>query len=174
MEATVSIRKERLGDIEQIRAVNIRAFSQTSEADVIDILRKACPEFVSMVAIKDDRLVGHILFTPAVIDAKEKCVVGMGLAPLAVLPDFQRQGIGSRLMRSGLEVMRLARWPFVLVLGHPGYYPRFGFVPASKYGIISEYKDVPEEAFMILVADEDALKGIKGIGKYRPEWAAAV
>jgi putative acetyltransferase len=174
MEATVSIRKERPGDIEQIRAVNIRAFSQTSEADVIDILRKACPEFVSMVAIKDDRLVGHILFTPAVIDAKEKCVVGMGLAPLAVLPDFQRQGIGSRLMRSGLEVMRLARWPFVLVLGHPGYYPRFGFVPASKYGIISEYKDVPEEAFMILVADEDALKGIKGIGKYRPEWAAAV
>jgi putative acetyltransferase len=174
MEATVSIRKERPGDTEQIRAVNIRAFSQTSEADVIDILRKVCPEFVSRVAIKDDRLVGHILFTPAVVDAKEKCVVGMGLAPLAVLPDFQRQGIGSRLMRSGLEVMRLARWPFVLVLGHPGYYPRFGFVPASKYGIISEYKDVPEEAFMILVADEDALKGTEGIGKYRPEWAAAV
>ena len=92
---------------------------------------------------------------------------------MAVLPEFQRRGIGSKLIRAGLDEMRKARQPFVLVLGHPEYYPRFGFVRASRYGIISEYEGVPDEAFMILVLDEAMLEGVTGIGKYRPEFAAA-
>lgn len=170
----IIVRREQAGDEEQIRAVNTRAFQQTAEANIIDALRSACPEGVSLVAVDAGTIVGHILFTPAVIESKSRTVEGMGLAPLAVLPEFQRRGIGSRLIHAGLDEMRKARQPFVLVLGHPEYYPRFGFVRASRYGIISEYEGVPDEAFMILVLDEAILEGVTGIGKYRPEFAAAV
>jgi len=75
----------------------------------------------------------------------------MGLGPMAVLPEFQRQGIGSRLIRAGLNPIERAKYPFVIVLGHPTHYPRFGFVPASRHGIKCEYENAPDEAFMILV-----------------------
>jgi len=168
------IRIAQTGDAERIRTVNIRGFGQTVEADVVDTLRQTCPEGVSLVALHDGNVVGHILFTPAVIAAKEKKVLGMGLAPMSVLPELQRTGIGSALVRAGIEEMRLAAQPFVIVLGHPAYYPRFGFVPASRRGIASEYDGVPDEAFMILVLDESALAGVTGTAKYRPEFAAAV
>lgn len=171
--AMIIVRREQAGDEEQIRTVNTRAFQQTAEANIIDALRSACPEGVSLVAVDAGIIVGHILFTPAVIESESRTVLGMGLAPMAVLPEFQRRGIGSRLIRAGLDEMRKTRQPFVLVLGHPEYYPRFGFVRASRYGIISEYEGVPDEAFMILVLDEAMLEGVTGIGKYRPEFAAA-
>jgi putative acetyltransferase len=170
----VTIRRERPGDEEQIRLVNTRAFGQTAEADIVDTLRRTCPEGISLVAVSDGNAVGHILFTPAVIEAKGKNILGMGLAPMSVLPELQRRGIGSELARAGIEEMRRAAQPFVIVLGHPRYYPRFGFVPASRYGISSEYDGVPDEAFMILVLDESALAGVTGTAKYRPEFAAAV
>jgi putative acetyltransferase len=169
----LTIRKEEVGDEEQIRLVNTHAFGQTAEADLVDELRETCPEGVSLVAVEGDRIVGYILFTPAVIENEEKVVRGMGLAPLAVLPEFQGQGIGSKLVEAGLEEMRQAKQPFVIVLGHPEYYPRFGVTRASGYGVVSEYENVPEEAFMILVFDEVALEGISGVGKYRAEFAAA-
>lgn len=170
----VEIRKEQRGDEEQIRLVNTRAFGQPAEADLVDTLRKTCPEGVSFVAECEDKVVGHILFTPAVIEAEEKEIWGMGLAPMSVLPEFQRQGIGSKLVQAGLDEMRKIRQPFVIVLGHPEYYPRFGFIRASRYGIVSQYDNVPDETFMILVLDEAALKGVSGVGKYRPEFDAAL
>jgi putative acetyltransferase len=170
----VIVRKEERGDEERIRFVNTAAFGRSAEADIVDVLRENCPEGVSFVAVIAERIVGHILFTPAVIEGKEKQVVGMGLAPIAVLPEVQRQGIGSKLTQAGLEETRTMKQPFVIVLGHPEYYPRFGFVPASRYGITTEYEKVPDEASMILVLDEAALKGVSGTGKYRPEFAAAV
>ncbi|MBM4159649.1 MAG: N-acetyltransferase [Ignavibacteria bacterium] len=170
----ITIRREQAGDEAQIRTVTTRAFGQTAEADIIDTLRKSCPEGVSLAAVREDKIVGHILFTPAVIDGQDRRLQGMGLAPMAVLPEFQRQGIGSRLVEAGLQEMRSAHQPYVIVLGHPNYYPRFGFLRASQYGIISEYDGVPDEAFMILVLDEPALKGISGVAKYRPEFSAAV
>lgn len=169
----ITIRKEQPSDIEQIRLVNTRAFGRAAEADVVDVLRQACPESLSLVAVNDDTVVGHILFTPVVIEAKDKSIAGMGLAPLAVLPEFQRQGIGSDLARAGLEYMKQAHYPFVIVLGHPWYYPRFGFERASRHGIACEYENAPDEAFMILILDKAALEGAAGIARYRPEFAAA-
>ena len=112
--------------------------------------------------------------TPVTIQAKERIITGMGLAPMSVLPEFQRQGIGSQMVKAGLEAAEKAKYPFVIVLGHPTFYPRFGFVPASGYRIKSEYENVPEESFMILVFDQAALKGISGVAKYRPEFSSAI
>jgi putative acetyltransferase len=95
----------------------------------------------------------------------------LGLAPIAVLPDLQRQGIGKALIEAGIDKIRVSGEPFVIVLGHPGYYPRFGFIPASRFEIRCEYDGVPDEAFMILVFNNDALEGISGVAKYRPEFA---
>ena len=170
----LTIRPEQAGDAAQIRLVNTRAFGQPAEADVVDTLRRTCPAGLSLVALWQDRIVGHILFTPAVIEAEGGSIHGLGLAPLAVLPEFQRQGIGSKLVQAGLVEIKKAEYPFVIVLGHPEYYPRFGFVPASRYGVVTDYDNVPDEAFMILVFDEAALAGISGVGKYRPEFAAAM
>jgi putative acetyltransferase len=170
----VTIREEQSGDATQIRIVIQQAFGQTEEADIVDKLRKACTHRISLVAVSRGPMVGHILFTPVTIQAKEKIIEGMGLAPMAVLPEFQRQGIGSKLVNVGLDIIKKNKHPFVIVLGHPTYYPRFGFVPASRYGIKSEYENVPDEAFMVLVLDPQALKGVSGIAKYRPEFVSAI
>jgi putative acetyltransferase len=97
----------------------------------------------------------------------------MGLAPVAVLPERQNQGIGSALVTAGLAIIRGSSCPFVIVLGHPDYYPRFGFEPAAGHGIRCQW-DVPDEAFMILVLEEEAMRGASGPARYRPEWDAAV
>ena len=97
----------------------------------------------------------------------------MGLAPLAVLPDYQNRGIGGKLIRTGLSEIEQHGWPFVIVIGHPGYYPRFGFETASKYGIRCEYAAVPDEAFMIIVFDPGVLPLEGAVAHYRPEWAEA-
>lgn len=170
----VTIRPEQMGDVDQIRLVNTRAFGQTAEADVVDMLRQSCPEALSLVALWQEQIVGHILFTPAILETEGGRIGGVGLAPLAVLPEFQGRGIGSKLVEAGLAEIRQARPPFVIVLGHPEYYPRFGFVPASTYGVASEYDNVPDEAFMILVLDERALAGVSGVARYRPEFDAAM
>jgi putative acetyltransferase len=170
----ITIRNEQPGDEAQIYEVNYQAFERKQEAEVVDALRTSCPEGVSLVAEEDGKLVGHILFTPTVIESEGRSIMGTGLAPMAVLPRYQRRGIGSALVRAGLEAMRKAGEPFVIVVGHPGFYPKFGFERASKYGIRCEYDQVPDEAFMIVVYDEDKIKGINGVAKERPEFAAAI
>ena len=169
-----TIRKERPGDEAQIYEVNYRAFERKEEAEVVAMLRESCPAGVSLVAEEDGILVGHILFTPTIIESEGKSIVGSGLAPMAVLPKYQGRGIGSALVGAGLEEMRTVGEPFVVVVGHPGFYPRFGFERASKYGIRCEYDQVPDEAFMIVVYDAGKLKGLNGVAKERPEFAAAM
>ncbi|MDI7260493.1 MAG: N-acetyltransferase [Thermodesulfobacteriota bacterium] len=170
----VTIRKEKLGDEQQIRTVIERAFGRIEEADIVDKLRQSCPNSILLVAVSNDQIVGHILFTPVTIQAKERIIIGMGLGPMAVIPELQRQGIGSQLVKAGLELVEETKYPFVIVLGHPEYYPHFGFVPASRYSIRSEYENVPDEAFMILVLDKEVLKGISGVAKYRHEFTEAI
>ena len=161
---------ERTEDIEGIYHVNTAAFDG-SEANVVDELRKNCTSFISFVAIIKNCVVGHILFTPARIVQNEGWTIsGMGLAPLAVLPEYQGLGIGSALCMEGLKFLEKTGYPFVIVLGHPEYYPRFGFVPASNYGITCAYQDVPEEAFMIRIYDSLAMKGVTGVAYYREEF----
>jgi len=128
------------------------------------------------VAEGNGRVVGQILFTPALITTDDATrLTGMGLAPVAVTPDLQGQGIGSRLVTEGLAILNRQHCPFVIVLGHPGYYPRFGFVPAEHYGIRCQWPDVPPEAFMILVLDQEAMRQVSGgVASYRDEFNQAV
>ena len=164
------VRPERPGDEAVIRAINLAAFEGPTEADIVDRIRRAGVTQLSLVAESGNELVGHILFSEVTIDDDE-APVGMGLAPMAVAPAHQNQGIGSALVRRGLELLRVDSWPFVVVLGHPAYYPRFGFMPASRYGIASEYGGVPDEAFMLLELSAGAFEGVSGIARYRPEFA---
>ena len=170
----VIIRKEEPSDIPAIHEINAAAFEQPLEAEIVDILRENCPNLISLVAEIDGLIAGHILFSPAIIDSGEKQLLGMGLAPMAVAPDYQTQGIGSKLVLAGLQEIEDLGFPFVIVLGHPEYYPRFGFVKASECNIKSEYEGVPDEAFMIRIFDKAELAGVSGIAKYRPEFNDAV
>ncbi len=166
----MKIRQETRQDIEAIRALNEKAFGQPQEARLIDKLRKNCGELLSLVALQDEKIIGHILFSPATIEGNRGILKGMGLAPMAVLPKFQRQGVGSELVKAGIDILKNLRCRFIVVLGHPEYYPRFGFEPASRYGITSQWEGVPDHAFMILWLDRSMMYDSPGIAKYRDEF----
>ena len=160
----MKIREELPSDIEDIWFVNSNAFESDAEANMVNTLRDSGCHFLSLVAESKDQIIGHILFTPVELtDNKDLNIAG--LAPMAVLKQFQNKGIGSKLVNTGLEYCRKYGYDAVAVLGHPKYYPRFGFLPASKYGIQSEY-DVPDDAFMILELVPGCLNNRNGIIKY--------
>src|SRR5687768_5285082 len=169
----LTIREESPDDISAIRRVNELAFGQAAEADLVDRLRHACPDTLSLVA-EDGGILGHIFFSPVQAGGAGDAVIGMGLAPMAVLPDRQRRGVGSELVRRGVEILRQRGCPFVVVVGHPQYYPRFGFEPASKHRIASQWDGIPDAAFMVLVLDPHAMAGLSGVAKYRNEFNDAV
>ncbi len=167
------IRREQAGDVFAIRNINDRAFGRPNEGAVIEQLRGASEGLLSLVAVAQGQVVGHVLFSPVHLEAEDgREWSGTGLAPLAVLPEWQRQGIGSELVYAGLASLRQTPCPFVVVLGHPEYYPRFGFEPASRHRIRCTW-DVRGEAFMILVLDERSMRGASGLARYRAEWDAA-
>jgi putative acetyltransferase len=168
------IRREQPQDISTIREVNKRAFGQEQEALIVDKLRENCDSILSLVAIADDQVVGHILFSPAVIEGENGRLLGTGLAPLAVLPEYQKRGIGSELVQAGVARIREGGCPYIIVLGHPEYYPRFGFEPASRFGISSEWEVADDEAFMILILNRRAMEDISGVAKCREEWAGVM
>ena len=158
------IRTEQTPDASQIREVTVAAFNGESEASLVDLLRKGAEPLISLVAEDGGLIVGHLMFSPVTL-ASGETFLAMGLAPMAVLPAKQRQGIGSALVERGLEECRLMGMAAVVVLGHPAFYPRFGFVPASHFGLRCEY-EVPDEAFMAVELRESALKGKKGTVRY--------
>jgi putative acetyltransferase len=164
------IRPEKHEDIPAIRIVNERAFASPAEADLVDALRRNGKATISLVADDDGRVVGHILFSPVTIETNERELTGVGLAPMAVVPERQNQRIGSMLVEQGLRRCREEGHRFVVVLGHPDYYPRFGFVPANRFNIKSEY-NVADEVFMAMELQEGALQDQGGIVKYQPEFS---
>lgn len=172
----IIIREERPEDVEAIRRVNLAAFGQPAEAEVVDRLRENCRDLLSLVAEERGDVVGHILFSPASIGGEGATppLAGMGLAPMAVLPERQGQGIGSLLIHNGIKMLRERGAPFIIVLGYPEYYPRFGFERASRYGIHSQWSEVPDEAFMILILNRTAIVGASGVASYRREFDEAV
>jgi putative acetyltransferase len=163
------IRPEAPPDAAAIRFVNEQAFGGSGEANAIAALRDRGAATLSLVAVIDERVVGHIFFTPIEIVAPERTWPGLGLAPLAVLPDYQRRGIGSALLDAGLEECRRMGCERMIVLGHPDYYPRFGFERASLHNVRFEF-EAPDDACMILALQPGALDGVSGVAKYQPEW----
>lgn len=162
----MDLREETTADIEAIRIVNRRAFAQDQEGNLVDALRANDAVLLSLVAIVNDEVVGHIMYSPATVGELE----GAGLAPMAVLPEYQRQGIGSRLVEAGNQRLKDAGCPFIIVLGHAEFYPRFGFQPASNYGLRCQW-DVPDNVFMVLILDSLKMEGVSGLAKYRDEFS---
>ncbi|WAC04758.1 MAG: N-acetyltransferase [Methanoregula sp.] len=165
--SAITIRPEIPADIPAIFNVNLRAFGQPAEAELVNALRREgdfIPE-LSMVAVDGGIIAGHILFPPISIDSPAGRVPALALAPMAVLPEYQHRGIGSQLVRHGLAACRRLGHHIVVLVGHPDYYLRFGFMPARRYGIEAPFP-VPDEAFMVLGLDEGALDGIRGTVRY--------
>jgi putative acetyltransferase len=174
------IRDERDEDREAVHAVNVVAFGTPAEADLVDRLRRDADSYISLVAEADGRVIGHILFTPVTVSNRPRIDAQpegqsnaqtdpqlrlIGLAPMAVATEYQRQGVGTALVGEGLARCAQAGYGAVVVLGHPGYYPRFGFRPAATYGLDSEY-DSPPEAFMAIELQPGCLTHISGRVSY--------
>lgn len=161
----IPIRSEEPDDIPEVRAVNKAAFPTSAEADLVDTLRNRNAHVLSLVAVQDMEVIGHILFSPVRIETETGDFAALGLAPMAVSPGHQRSGIGSALVEAGLSRCTKDGHAAVVVLGHPDYYPRFGFRPSTEYGIVCEFPS-PPEAFMVLELQPGVLDGISGLAKY--------
>ena len=166
----VLVRREQTQDFDAVRVVNERAFGRPGEARIVDALR-GLADAISLVAVFDHQVVGHILFTPVSIGDADAPLSATGLAPMAVLPEFQRRGIGSALVNAGLDACRAAGHDLAVVLGHPDFYPRFGFVVAADHQLSCEYP-APREAFMVVELRPGALRRARGLARYRPEFAS--
>lgn len=163
----IKIRPEKPDDYPHVFQVNSFAFGTDAEAKLVEKLRNVQPH-ISLVAEIEGNIVGHIFFSPMFFENEKTDF--FGLAPMAVLPEFQNQGIGSKLVREGLRIAAEIGFIAIFVLGHKNYYPRFGFEVAKTKGFTSEYP-VPDEHFMVLELKKDALKGKQGLIKYSPEFA---
>ncbi len=177
------IRAEQPGDEPAIRRVQQAAFPTPAESQLVDDLRAAGRLTISLVAIIDEAIVGHIAFSPVTIEAaaietaaidanssaSATAPTGLGLAPLAVTPDWQRAGIGTALGHAGMDSCRRLPAPFVVVLGSPVYYARFGFAAAARWKLLDEYQGGPAFQAIELVAGAIPTKG--GLVRYAPEFA---
>ncbi|MBC7884482.1 MAG: N-acetyltransferase [Saprospiraceae bacterium] len=168
----LKIRQENRDDINEIYKIHTLAFGQENEGKLVDLLRDSdtfVPE-LSLVATIDNKIVGHILFTKIKIaDDNQNEFDSLALAPIAIKPDIQKKGIGGQLIRAGLNKARELNFESVIVLGHEHYYPKFGFVPTTKWNIKSPF-DVATNLFMGLELMEGGLKNVSGIVKYPKEF----
>lgn len=165
----IVVRPEEAKDRKAVRLVNEQAFGRIDEARLVQALRDRQKVILSLVAEVDGRVVGHLLFSPMTVDSESGSFKVAALGPMAVLPGYQRRGIGSQLIRQGLDRLRRAGYAAVIVLGHSDYYPRFGFAPASRYGISCPY-DAPDDSFMALELQPGSLSGHAGRAVYQPEF----
>jgi len=168
----VTIRPEEERDHAAVRQMNLHAFETTLEADLVDAVRPAARPLISLVAELNSAVVGHILFTPVTVHDDETIFKAIGLGPMAVLPELQRRGIGSRLVEAGLEGCRELSEHVVVVLGHADYYPRFGFRPAAAHGIRYRGPDF-DPFFFVAELENGALEGLRGMVEYLPEFENA-
>jgi putative acetyltransferase len=158
------IRMEKTNDHSAVREVDLRAFPSDVEASLVEKLRNY-GNIISMVALVDGKVVGHIIFSPLTIENGKESFPELILAPIAVLPEYQNQGIGSQLIEKGIIECRNQGHSIIILVGHPEYYPRFGFKSAEKNGIQHPFK-VPEDVFMVYELVPDALQRVNGVLKY--------
>lgn len=163
------MRTELPADGPAIRAVHLLAFPTSQEADLVESLRNNGAVTLSLVAEYQGALIGHVLFSPVQIGEGPAAVDGLGLAPIGVLPHRQRQGIGSQLIRDALQKLAADKYSFVVVLGEPDYYSRFGFRPAREFGVHCQW-DALEDAFMLLPFDNARVARASGLARYRGEF----
>lgn len=173
---SMEIRDERPGDYEAIRQVIRRAFKKNADepaaaADVVELLRERKKAVIALVATVQDQVVGHIMFSPVLITEAPEGLRAVGLAPLTVLPEFQNSGIGSRLALEGLGACRRDGYDAVVVLGHPNYYPRFGFSRAMDFHLDNEYG--ANDSFMVTELHKGVLGTMSGLVKFAPEFREA-
>ena len=166
----ITIRKEEPKDIRAIRHVNEQAFGQENEANIIERLRKRGALTISLFAVRDGQIVGRIAFSPVIIEAEGSNFEAIALAPMAVLPACQRRGIGSQMVRVGLDECRRLGYELVVLVGHPDYYRRFRFVPARPKGLQCDF-EVPDKAWMMLELQEGASVGRQGKVRFQPEFS---
>ena len=164
----IEIREEQRGESQEIRQVIVAAFGGDTEANLVELLRDRNRAPVALVAVSDNKIVGHVMFSPVTITLAPKGFRAVGLAPLSVLPECQRQGIGSMLAHEGLRKCAAVGFEMAVVLGSPHYYPRFGFSRASLYGLGNEYD--ADEHFMTMELKNGALDKVSGIVRYLPEF----
>ena len=167
------IRAETAGDFDAVRKLNKKAFGGKNESMLVDSLRRS-DDFIpglSIVTEKDGKVVGHILFSLIRIIAQGSETPALALAPMAVLPSYQNQGIGSALVKYGLNECGKSGHKIVVVVGHPEYYPRFGFIKAGEKGLKLPF-EAPDEVFMVIELAPGALSGVSGTVEYPPEFSA--
>lgn len=171
MADTFLLRPEWPADRAAVRVLNLTAFEGGPEAALVEALHDAGAATLALVAELGGEVAGHILFSPVAIGTGPTAWSALGLAPMAVLPRLQRQGIGAALVHAGLATARAGGHEVVFVLGHPAYYPRFGFLPAHPLGLRDEY-GAPDDAFLVLELVPRALRDRRGLVRYRPEFGA--
>jgi putative acetyltransferase len=166
-DGVVLVRSESSADVSGIYAVHASSFPTVAEAALVDALRSAGQLSMSLVAIESGRVIGHVGWSPISVDGVS---LGLGLAPVAVLPDARRRGVAARLVREGLELCRQARTGLVVVLGDPRYYSRFGFEPAARLALHDEYQGGAAFQAIELVPGTVPAKG--GLVRYSSVFAA--
>lgn len=171
MRAGLIVRPEVVTDAAAVRRILTTAFDGSLEADLVDALRGQARPLVSLVAAHGDCVVGHVVCSPVTLASLPETLL-MGLGPVAVDPTLQRQGIGGTLVRAAIDACRAIDAGAMVVLGHPDYYPRFGFVPASRFGLRCTY-DVPDEVFMAMELVPAALDEGTGTVAYHPAFPSA-
>ncbi len=162
----VKIRSEETKDFGQVRDILRLAFPTSAESRLVEALRANGKAVISLVAVRDEQVLGHILFSP-ITTTPPSTAKGSGLAPVAVRPAMQSQGIGSQLIREGLQRCRKLGYDYCVVLGNPKYYQRFGFERASRFGVQNEYG--VDDEFMIIHFSKRS--HVQGTVKYAPEFA---
>ena len=169
----ISIRKETPKDIADIHALEVEAFGRAEEADLVDRLRDEGVLWLSQVALRNDQVVGHAAYSLVKVSDGGSVWCFPALGPIAVEPARQGRGIGGALIRAGIEVVRDAGYGLLFLVGHPTYYPRFGFQPALPLGFTSDWvkPDGPHEHFMALVLDQSLIGSVRGHMRYHEAFA---
>lgn len=165
ISSDIVIRGEREADAESVWCLNAEAFPTPAEANLVNVLKREC-ECLSLVAEHREAIVGHILFSPVTLEDQTDLKL-FGLAPMAVNPSLQNRGVGSLLVEEGIARCRREQGDAIVVLGHPNYYPRFGFRPSVQFGLRSDY-DVPDDVFMLLELRQGVFSNSGRVESLRP------
>ena len=163
----LNIRSQNMtSDLDAICKLNAAAFTEHGEAKAFDQFRKDREDILSLIAEEEDELLGHILFSPVTLKTPDGVIKGMGLGQLAVSPQKQNQGIGTQLADTGISKLRQTNCPFIIVIGHASYYPRFGFELSSAHSIQCQWKGVSDNTFMVLILDQQQQDSLSGVASF--------